>query len=252
MDIRHQKMYAEQGWYSEEIIAPLFNEDTYTGKYVLEIGSAEGGGLKHFAQKGAICHGIEYSRSRYANAVRSAEIQRVSFLNADITDQKTYESISQIRFNYIIVRDVIEHIPDQAAALHNIYDLVCPGGKVFISFPPKYSPFAGHQQNTTRFLCKLPYIYLFPENIYRWYLERFKQKPGTVDNLLLIKKTRISINKFEKIVKDCNFRITVRNLYFSRPGYEYRYGWKRKKNRLGALPVLRELLTQGADYILEK
>ena len=44
MDDRHQKMFNEQEWYSEEVINPLFIIPEYKEKRVLEIGRAESGG----------------------------------------------------------------------------------------------------------------------------------------------------------------------------------------------------------------
>ena len=66
---------------------------------------------------------------------------------------------------------MIEHIPEQELALNNIYDLLSIGGKLFMSFPPKFCAYAGHQQTIPKILGKLPYLYLLPNSIYVLYLK---------------------------------------------------------------------------------
>ena len=74
------------------------------------------------------------------------------------------------KYDTIVIRDVIEHIEDKTTALANIFNLLKPGGKLFMSFPPKYCAYAGHQQTVPTLLGKLPYLHVLPNFIYKAYL----------------------------------------------------------------------------------
>lgn len=250
MDQRHQKIFNEQVWYSKEVINPLFGDEDYSGNRILEIGCAEGGGLHFFANNGAECFGIEYSFSRFSNAVEQCNPVGINIIHGDILNPDTYKEKIQDPFDYIILRDVIEHLEDQVLALKNIKRLLKPGGKLFISFPPKYSPYAGHQQNTIKQFGRLPYIFMLPASLYRGFLQIISLKQGTITNLLSIKQTRITIRRFEHIFSQIGFVQFKRELYLIRPCYEFRFGWHRRKNLFGSLPLFREITTLGALYIL--
>ncbi|MBC8146548.1 MAG: class I SAM-dependent methyltransferase [Bacteroidetes bacterium] len=252
MDDRHQKMFNEQEWYSEGVINSLFIFPEYKEKRVLEIGCAEGGGLHYFARNGATCYGIEYSKSRYENAAQQGKSLGIIIIHGDILNPDTYYNEISEPFDFIIMRDVIEHVFDQELAMKNIKELLNQEGKLFISFPPKYSPFAGHQQNSSRILGKLPFLHLLPTLLYRLFLMFVLEKKEKIDSLLEIKKTRISINKFEGILSRTKLKITLRNLYFIRPCFKYRWGLNRRINIFGFLPIIREIFTLGALYVIEK
>ena len=64
--------------------------------------------------------------------------QSIHLFQADICKPITYENKIKDTYDIIIIRDVIEHIPEQELALKNIYDLLSIGGKLFMSFPPKF------------------------------------------------------------------------------------------------------------------
>ncbi|NHZ84670.1 MAG: methyltransferase domain-containing protein [Planctomycetia bacterium] len=251
MDLRHQKIFNEQDWYSKEIINPLFGEGDYSGNRILEIGCAEGGGLHFFANSGPKCYGIEYSYSRFSSAVEESNSVGITIIHGDILNPDTYKKKIQDQFDYIILRDVIEHLDDQVLALKNIKQLLKPKGKLFISFPPKYSPYAGHQQNATNQFGRLPYIFMLPTSLYRGLLQLISQKQGTINNLLSIKRTRLSIREFEHLFSQMGFKQFKRTLYSIRPCYEFRFGWRKRKNPFGSFPIIRELITLGALYILK-
>lgn len=251
MDKHHQRIFNEQVWYSKEVINPLFGDPNYSGKRILEIGCAEGGGLHFFAKNGGKCYGIEYSLSRYKNALQQGDSLGIKIIHGDILAPDTYKNETHDSFDFIVMRDVIEHVFDQGLAMKNIKKLLKPQGKLFISFPPKYSPFAGHQQNSSRKIGKLPFIHLLPTMLYRWFMKVILEKNEKINSLLEIKKTRISIHRFEKILKKTKFIFVQRNLYLVRPCFDFRYGIKKRKNIFESIPIFKEFFTLGALYVLE-
>ena len=251
MDQRHHRIFNEQVWYSKKVISQLFGSQDYYGKRILELGCAEGGGLHYFARKGADCQGIEYSHSRFLNAVEQSNSVGINIIHGDILNPDTYKQKVYEKFDYIIIRDVIEHLEDKVLAFNNIMQLLRPGGKLFISFPPKYSPYAGHQQNSTIQIGRLPYIFLIPNNLYNGLLKIIAEREENIDGLLAIKRTRISIHRFEQLCSQFGLKQMIRQLYLLRPCYEFRYGWKRIKNPFGFIPIIREITTLGALYVLK-
>lgn len=48
-------------------------------------------------------------------------------------------------FDLVICTNLIEHVPDPAELLREIYRVLKPRGVVYLSYPPYYSPKGGHQ-----------------------------------------------------------------------------------------------------------
>ena len=64
-----------------------------------------------------------------------------------ITDSREVEELYTSRqFDLILLKDVIEHIPDQERVIPYLKEFLKPGGRVFFGFPPWYMPHGGHQQ----------------------------------------------------------------------------------------------------------
>ena len=83
---------------------------------VLDIGCGDGGVLLPFLQKGCTCTGIELDRqkSEFATQFLSDFVSngKVEIVNQNIYEEKALERFAG-RFDLIILKDVIEHIPDQ-------------------------------------------------------------------------------------------------------------------------------------------
>ena len=153
----------------------------------------------------------------------------------------------------VICRDVIEHISNEKkiVAIKNMTRFLSKGSLLFISFPPKYSPFAGHQQNISNKLGKIPYLFLLPNKLYTFYLKILRVPETTIQTLLYTKRQRISVWEFEKMIKQIGLKILSREYFIIRPIFEYRYDIKRKKVKF-LNSYLKEFLTLGATYILTK
>ena len=98
---------------------------------VLEIGCGEAGVLKAFTDLGYRCTGIELEENRleFAREFMKAELDKgvVQFLNKDIYDVIPETDLGT-RFDLIILKDVIEHIPDQARFMPQLERFLKPGG----------------------------------------------------------------------------------------------------------------------------
>ena len=246
------RCYSEQQWYGENFLFDYSQFKDVRNKRILEIGCAEAGLLKFYHKKGAVCSGIELSDIRYNNALLLDKRKEINLFQADICDPTSYKKHIKKKFDMIIMRDVIEHIDNKKIALANIFEILKPGGKLFMSFPPKYCAYSGHQQTIPNFLGKLPYIYMFPDAIYKKYLKLISCPEKKIEYLMLTKRTRVSIRKMQEIVKSLGFNILNHSKWFSRPAYAFRFNFPKIKNPFSFIPILDEIFSNGVLYLLEK
>ena len=226
------------------------------GMQVLEIGCAEGGVLKAFLEAGCGCVGVDLAGARIelAKDFLQAGFQegRVRFILKDIYDADLERDFGQ-KFDIILLKDVIEHIHDQGRFLKRMRDFLAPGGLVFFGFPPWQMPFGGHQQICdTKWLAALPYFHLLPRRAYRFVLELFEKNPVKVANLMEIHETGISIERFERLVKQSGYRMLERRPYLVNPIYSYKFGLRPRTQArwIAGIPYLRNFLTTCMYYLV--
>lgn len=222
------------------------------GMRVLEIGCGEGGVLKAFLERGCAGVGVELDASRVklaqrllADPLADGSIRLVS---KDIY-QVDVQSDLQGPFDIILLKDVIEHIHDQPRLIGWMKQFLKPGGCIFFGFPPWQMPFGGHQQICRSRLSRLPYIHLLPRFVYRGLL-RWKNEP--VDDLMEIRDTRISIERFERICLQQGYRFLFSEHFLLNPIYKWKFGWKPRKQFpwIRSIPVLRNYLTTCVYYVI--
>ena len=225
---------------------------------VLEIGCAEAGVLKAFREHGCRCLGIDLAgwRLKTAQAFHD-ELElpgEISFSKRNLYDIDP-DSEEGFKFDLIILKDVIEHIPEQEKFIPVLASFLKPGGVIFFGFPPWYMPFGGHQQIcSSPLLRKLPYWHLLPGSVYRAILNRYEAVEDSRNDLFDIKETGISIERFERIVKRSGFSISRRKFWLLNPIYKYKFGKGPigQAKIAGALPWVRNFITTAAYYLISK
>jgi len=227
------------------------------GMNVLEIGSAEGGVLKAFAELDCKCLGIELSKSRVvlANQFLEEVVQSglMSFISEDIHNIDPNKLPN--KFNLIVLKDVIEHIHDQEKFMKKVGQFLTEDGMIFFGFPSWRMPFGGHQQvANSKLASKMPYYHLLPKPLYKLILKILGESDVKIESLLEIKDTGISTKRFEKICKKNNFTIAKRLKYLVAPIYEYKFGYKTKKlpNWVANIPYINDFFTFQSYYIVKK
>lgn len=245
-----RKLYfREQATTTEKYVIPYISElvPINSNTRILEIGCGEGGNLAPFIALQCEVVGVDINKAQIENAKAFINEQfpdnRGRLLCANIYDV-TAEDIGT--FDVIMLRDVIEHIPDQAKFMAHLKMFLKPQGVTFFGFPPWCMPFGGHQQICgSKFLRRLPYFHLLPKSMYRGILKLFGEANGTIQELLDIKSTGISINRFHRIVSRNGFRIEKRTFYLINPNYNIKFGLKPRTQfmLLRNLPVLRDFVT---------
>jgi SAM-dependent methyltransferase len=226
------------------------------GMQVMEIGCGEGGVLQPFLEKGCHCVGVELVSSRIALARRflEKEIKEgvLRLIHKNIYD---LDFLGEFKgaFDLIILKDAIEHIPDQGRLMGYLKQLLKPGGVVFLGFPPWYMPHGGHQQVChNKVLSMFPYVHLLPAPLYRSLLKACGEAPATIKELLEIKETGISIERFTRILKRNDYRVVHKRFYLINPIYRYKFGWKPRVQSpvVAAIPFFRNFVTTCVYYLV--
>lgn len=222
---------------------------------VLEIGCGEGGVLKAFHEKGCHCTGMDLSVSKIENGIQllAEEIKtgKLNLFASDIYDPQVMDKFKE-RFDLIILKDTIEHIPNQEIIMNHLKFFLKKGGHIFFAFPPWRMPFGGHQQTSVTKAGQLPWIHLLPRKLYDKYLKKVGESEATRISLLEIYDTRISINRFEKILKQLHYHIERKRFYLINPIYRFKF--KRTPREqfkiLAGIPWLRDFFTTTVYYLI--
>lgn len=247
--------YEQQVDNSRTYVLPFISQTKPLGKgvHVLEIGCGEGGVLVPFAEAGCHCVGVDLNPLRidYANELMADYVKQgtVEFLYKNVYDDDFLHRFKNY-FDIIILKDAIEHIPNQEMFIPYLKNLIKRDGQVFFGFPPWYMPFGGHQQIAEKKIAMMPYYHILPKAVYKRLLHLFGENKDNIIELLDIHDTQISIERFERIIKKSGLHVVKKQHYLINPIYQYKFGWKpRKQSRLiSALPFLRNFLTTCVYY----
>lgn len=239
-----------------EYIVPFVEETVpLSGAHVLEIGCGEGGVLHPFVRAGATCVGLDLSKPRIGHARRLAEEaglgDRIRFVASDVHSPEVAREFGG-SLDLVILKDAIEHIPDQEKLLVSIRGLLKPSGVVFIAFPPWLMPYGGHQQLADTKIGKLPFYHVLPRRAYHAVLRAFGESEVRQQVLLEIYDTRLSIRDFERMVFAAGMRIVRRQFYLINPIYRFKFGLRPIKQLpvVRSIPWLRDFTSTTAYYVI--
>lgn len=253
-----QFRYDQQVDNARQYVLPFVEKtkEIKAGIQVLEIGCGEGGVLLPFAEKGAFCLGVELDSLRIDIAARFLEKEiaagKMKFQVKNVYDED-FLLAWQHQFDIIILKDAIEHIPEQEKFIPYLKNFLKGGGQIFFGFPPWYMPFGGHQQvMQSKIGSKLPWYHILPRPVYKGMLQLFGESKGKIEELMEIRSTRITIERFERIVRNSGLKVLNRQHYLINPIYKYKFGLKPRKQAsfISAIPFIKDLLTTCVYYTI--
>jgi SAM-dependent methyltransferase len=257
MQKRHKnksQYFDEQALTTQKFVVPFIADlvkfDSETT--VLEIGCAEAGNLKPFLDLGCQCTGIDISCSRIVLAKEFYK-EHPNRSNLFLICEDIYKVNPDKKYDVIIMRDVIEHIPNQEKFMGFVKNFLKTNGKFFLAFPPWQNPFGGHQQICkSKIISVLPWFHLLPQSLYIFILKVFGESDATIKGLLEIKETGISIERFERILRHENYKTEKRVFWFFNPNYQTKFGIKPRKQLtvITLIPWFRNFFTTAMYYVV--
>lgn len=244
-----EKHFYEQAEYTKKYLIPYFQKHIpdFHKLSVLEVGCAEGGLLEVLMELGMDVSGVELDPERAA--IANKKNGKLNVMVGDIMDGELTKKLKK-QFDFVIMREVIEHVHNKYAAFKNLEALTKEEGYLFISFPPKRSPFAGHQQIAKSFLKMIPYLHILPKSILRPIAKYLGEKEDYVDEIKLHFSTGMVIDHFETLYALNLFKPIKKELFLFRPIYAYRFGLPTIK--LPNIPIIREYISFGCESLLRK
>lgn len=253
----NQVKYDQQVDNSRSYVLPFIEETKQVGKgvNVMEIGCGEGGVLVPFMEKGAYCVGVDLNPLRIdlANKFFAADVAagKIEFLYKNVYDDDFLQRFKGF-FDVIILKDAIEHIPNQEKFIPYLKNFLKEGGQVFFGFPPWYMPFGGHQQICEHKIGMMPWYHILPKPIYKSIVKMIGEPEGVVNELMDIYDTQITIERFEKIVRNSGMKFINKRHFLINPIYKYKFGWQPRKQFgfISAIPFVRNFLTTCVYYTI--
>ncbi len=222
-------------------------------KSVCEIGSAEGGVLFAVKEAGASnCLATDIAQSRLdAGEIIARNFgYSINFVNHNIiSDQIPSNWLNS--FDLVILRDVIEHLDDARMALNNIKKILKPDGWLYITFPPYYSPFGGHQHLLQTFFGKIPFIHWLPDSILNVLIKN--GRPVDLHEVKRLRGIRLTVKKFFQLAHNTGFAVLHSEFFIIRPVYKFKFGLKTiRLPKPFASTSLKEIFATEASFILVK
>lgn len=232
------------------------HKDIGNGFSVLEIGCGEGGNLLPFAQSGCSVTGIDLSSQKIEEGKKLFEKYgaEARLFHEDFFD---FKSPDGKLFDLLIVHDVIEHVDRDMKRdfFKKAGEMLNPGGIAFFAFPAWQMPFGGHQQIcSSGLLSHFPFLHLLPFGLYKACLKLFREREACINELMSIKRSKMTIEGFETLCEEAGFFIGDRTLWFINPHYKVKFKLSPKRlwPLLSRIPYIRNFFSTSCFYIVSK
>jgi SAM-dependent methyltransferase len=230
------------------------------GRRVLDVGCGDGGGTCAFAEAGAHVVGVELDPRLLESARERARARglALTLVAGDITRPQSLQGLP-LSYDLVLFRDVLEHVPDRDAALHETVARLAPGGSIVVDFPPYLSPYGGHQQtlHPPRRLgvrwAKLPFVHWLPQP---WLRALAAGRDGADDpqweEVMSVRRARLTLRALRESALRHGLRVAAAEHYLLRPTFRLRYGLPVVgAGVLASVPCLREALITGCYELLQ-
>ena len=223
------------------------------GLHLDDFGAHEGGMVDALRDSGRVKSAVGLELR--ADIVRSSPFVSDTRFRLEIADVMALGDASS-RFDLILLHDVLEHMPDPDAAVREIAAQARPGGWIFISFPPYYSAFGGHQQLARGRARNVPFVHLLPTSLFFRVADPADQEymsaADSLADMKSVRQARLTLQRAERAFSRAALRVVDSEFFLVRPEHTVRYGYAvRSSGALGRVPIVRECAVNGAFYLLQ-
>ncbi len=230
------------------------------GRHVLDLGTGLGGKLAYYQELGPASITTVDIRPDFSAAARAFVTARgvaagARFVVADAARLPFDDEV----FDVVISNETFEHIQQPLPALQEVARVTRSGGWVFISFPPYYAPWGAHLNNW----IALPWVQVFFSErtlinavvsleeqlqVNRRLMPEARLDLRGCETLPHINK--MTLSRFEALLSRTPLQL-VRRTFFG-PEWRWQPWYCRLVQPLTRVPVLREMFTSHAVYVLRK
>lgn len=262
---------AYQEWEYREIkrIAPEMGpEFDLRGKRVLDVGCGLGGKPCYYAEQGAAqVVGVDIrSASTQAARMRAAEhgfSDCITPLNGDAA----HMPLQSDSMDVIISVNVFEHVGDLPGTLAECKRVLKPGGRIFLHFPPFYSPWGAHLEGWLNF--PWPNVFFKDRTLLdaaQWIEDQRANNDQYIPSAKvewarherLPELNRATVSSFLRLIRETGLTIHSMDLLpFGREYFKNRGGMVGKillalLRFLARVPLLREMVATKIVFVLSK
>lgn len=206
------------------------------GKKILDVGAGKGDFLMACVERGYGAVGIELNPDKIKIAREKSSVIQI------IEGVAEHMPFADTSFDFINVGEVIEHVRDPKMVLQEIYRVLKPGGKVYISVHNRFGIYDTHFH--VYFLGWLPRLLANP---YLSLFGKHKNYRGSVDLQNIREMHYYTFSGFKKLAKQKGFLVSdIRELKIRR------YRGLKKLTTLISYPLLRVIYFSTFHFLLEK
>ncbi len=164
-------------------------------------------------------------------------------------------------FDILVANDTFEHVNNLPNTLHECARVLRPGGRLYVYFPPFYAPWGTHMVNWIHIpWCQVAFSEKTILNV-----ARQLEKDGKSINSRLPKETQLNLGESDRIPFVSHLTLKYfRNVLIETPSLQIENmkllppGWRKHKrinqilSPLTHIPIVQEMFTAKAVYILRK
>jgi SAM-dependent methyltransferase len=240
--------YQKERNVTERFWKRLGGKPSFKNKKILELGCGFGGLSLDMAQSGAQkVVGLEIDPKDIKVAKFNLEnnypalTQSLQFKHVNIADYPEFD------FDFVVSKDVFEHVDDLAYVLHDVKRRLKVGGCLYAGFGPLWnSPYGFHGDHEGwNFKNKYPWGHLIvkPEKI----VNQFNStQSSSIDSLMNLGLNRCSLSDYQKIIHESGFSVEYFRINHEDTTIAKMVSW------LCKLPILREFFASTIYCILKK
>jgi SAM-dependent methyltransferase len=201
-------------------------------KKILDLGCGYGGYALALQRRGAEVVGVDLDPHQGLTGIPlvSADAARLPF--------------QPEAFDLVVCSSLIEHLPEPPALLREIFRVLRPGGKVYLSFPPFYSYWGGHQFSPFHWLGEKAALRLnrvfgrYKDKTWVW--DAYPKNPASFARAYgAWGLYPLTIGRVEGWIKGSGFALMDESTRWFRLNF-------------ARIPVLKEILTWHVQFLLTK